>query len=76
MLPDNYPTTCSILTILMFQKKMTTPKFVIFESDPALIKRSGDNSSYIYNPASLFYFGPNFDVVPGGACHDNPLPTI
>jgi hypothetical protein len=49
----------------MFQKKMTTPKFVIFESDPALIKRSGDNSSYIYNPASLFYFGPNFDVVPG-----------
>ncbi len=44
---------------------MTTPKFVIFESDPNLIKRSGDNSSFIYNPAGLFYFGPNFDVVPG-----------
>jgi hypothetical protein len=66
MLPDNYPTTCSVLIMLMFQnKKMTTPKFVIFESDPTLIKRSGDYSSFIYNPAGLFYFGPNFDVVPG-----------
>ena len=44
---------------------MTTPKLVIFESDPALIKRSGDNCSYIYNPAGLFYCGPNFDVLPG-----------
>ena len=63
--PRQLPHHLFYFNYLMFQKKMTTPKFVIFESDPALIKRSGDNSSYIYNPASLFYFGPNFDVVPG-----------
>jgi hypothetical protein len=44
---------------------MNSRKFLIFESDPALIKRSGDNGGYIYNPAGLFYWGPSIDVMPG-----------
>jgi hypothetical protein len=44
---------------------MTSPRHVIFESNPALIKRSGDNSGYIYSPAGLIYLGDTFDILPG-----------
>ena len=40
-------------------------KYVMFESDPVLIKRGGDNRGYIYNPAGLFYLGETFNVRPG-----------
>ena len=44
---------------------MTSPKYVIFKSDPALVKCSGDNGGYIYNPSGLFYHGDTFNVLPG-----------
>ena len=44
---------------------MISPKCVIFQSDPLLIKRSGDNCGYIYNPAGLVYLGDSFNILPG-----------
>jgi hypothetical protein len=44
---------------------MISTKYVIFESDPAMIKSSGDNSGYIYNPTGLVYLGETFNILPG-----------
>ena len=44
---------------------MPSPKCVIFHSDPQLIKRSGDNCGYIYNPSALMYLGESFNIQPG-----------
>ena len=44
---------------------MFSPKYVIVESDPNLIKCNGDNGGYIYNPTGLFYHGETFHVLPG-----------
>lgn len=48
-------------------------KYVTFESDPTLIKRSGDNNGYIYNPTSLIYLGETFSVLSGEAIMIIPL---
>jgi hypothetical protein len=40
-------------------------KYVILESDPALIKHSGDNCGYVYNPTGLIYTGESFNILPG-----------
>ncbi len=44
-----------------------SPKTIIFESDATLIKQSGDNKGYIFNPDCIIYLGKPMQIMAGEA---------